>query len=502
MPLSADLQHRIKIYPQPCLCVGSEGIIKIANISAILSLSINVGQNINESNFISDTGETLSICISRIVQERNYPDGMVYLRCCNEHNLKPTMLGILPILRGEKNSTDALVFVIEPRWTHKMRSMVAELYNLTEAELDILFLFLDGLSIDEVAKVRARSRATIRTQFNTILSKCGIQRQAHLMRELLLSLSFSGHTRPLEQSANHPYRRTFQVLRPMGRCVDLVIAGDMNGRMAIFLTVPCLHGFSSRLEADFRNAGICIGSMARPGFGRTDLPLSNQSVMDCLTGDIEAVLQQLNIRQVTLIASGNSLLPAMEFATRRPDRVQNILSINTQPPKPFFDQCGMEYGSAIMQSAEVANHYSPELLTFALRAAIQGWISSGVVQNTNKSTETHQSTTTYLDEIDQRAIFEEAIEVATQQGIGPIIDDFPPLLSDWRSKIENCPSPITILHGTMDRVHPIDPVRSMRDAYQEKINLVEINGADQYLYVTHRKAFVNYLYNLIMSNNF
>lgn len=488
--ISLELQHRINCYPQPCVCVGADGIIKAANAPASLALPIKVSKNIDHAGFVSDTGDRLSTHIKRILQDRTTRENIPYLRCMNPASQKTATFAILPAWRGDNSGNDALVFIIDPKWTHGMRDRVAELYSLTEAELDILFLFLDGLSIDEVAKARARSRATIRTQFNTILNKCGIQRQTDLMRELLLSLSFSGHVRPLERSAGHPNQREFQILRPQGRCVDLLLAGDLAGDLAIYLTVPCIHGFSARIEAEFRAARLCVASLARPGFGRTDPPPPGETVMDCLMGDIEAVLAQMNKQAVTLIASRNSMLAALEFAARFPHRVRNILSLNTQPPKFFYDQCAMQYGSPVMQSAEAANQCSPDMLAFVLKSAISAWATMGTRRYANIAYETVRPSANQADEVDQRKMFEEGLETSTRQGLDAVIADFPGLLSDWRDKLEVCSAPITILHGTADKIYPIEPIRAMRDAYPDKITVEEIEGADRLLYVTHCAIFV------------
>lgn len=493
LQIPAELRHRINSYPQPCICVGSDGIIKLANMPATFGLSLRVSQSIDACGYVAEGGESLSACVNRILQDRSAEEGMAYLRCHHEESQKTATLAVLPTRRGDSSGMDALVFVIDPRWTHGMRDLVAEMYHLTEAEIDILFLFLDGLSIDEVAKARDRSRATIRTQFNMILSKCGIQRQTHLMRELLLSLSFSGHVRPLERTVSHPHRREFQLLRPGGRCVDLTLAGDMAGDLAMFLTVPCMHGFSPRIEAGFRDAGLCVASLARPGYGRTDPPPPGQSTMDCLTGDIDAVLQQMNKTEVTLIASRNSLLPALDYAARRPQTVRNILSINTQPPRVFYDRCGMDYGSPVMQTAEAANRCSTELMAHVVRTAVQAWASLGTRRYASIALDSARVAASTADEADQRTMFDEGVETSTRQGIEAVVADFPPLLADWREKVAACPCPITILHGAADTIYPVEPVRAMRDAFADKITLVEIAGGDRQFYISQRDVLVDHL---------
>jgi DNA-binding CsgD family transcriptional regulator/PAS domain-containing protein len=71
-------------------------------------------------------------------------------------------------------------------------AVLRSLYALTPAETEIANGLLTGLSLEEIARLRAVSLATVRTQLKTILAKTDTRRQADLVR-LLATLP---HTAP------------------------------------------------------------------------------------------------------------------------------------------------------------------------------------------------------------------------------------------------------------------------------------------------------------------
>jgi len=76
------------------------------------------------------------------------------------------------------------------RWRTEARSLLTGLgeaieaqfsrWNLTEAEREVALLLLKGLSVKEIAAVRATSERTIRAQARTLYSKAGLTGRAAL----------------------------------------------------------------------------------------------------------------------------------------------------------------------------------------------------------------------------------------------------------------------------------------------------------------------------------
>lgn len=460
---------------QPCMLVSATGFIKALNTKAAVAFDVNVNDHIDEHHAFRSGTEWLSCHVAESTKNNRLNGGMSFCCLIDETTSRILTFAIFPTnyVDDTKNKS-ALICQIDPRWTQSIRKYLAGVYGLTNAEIDILTLFLDGITIAEVAKTRKRALSTIRTQFQTILNKCGMQSQAHLMRHLIMSFSFADQNFRLEKAASHPYRQEFQMLRPKGRSVDLLISGDKTGELVIFLTAPCMHGFSHRIESKFMRAGLCVVSLARPGYGRTSMPAEGQEIGACLADDVEAVLKQLEMPNTTLVTSRNSFVPALDVAIRKPNLVRNVLSLNTQPPKRFFDQCDCKFGSPVMRSICASHEASPAMFERAVNSALRACAALGTkdyldIAHTKNAAINNDHV---AEEI--QSIFEDGLRKATMQGNTAVISDFKMLLTDWTNMLELCMMPIVMLHGTKNATYPIEPVRALRARFPNTLSLIEL----------------------------
>ncbi|GAM96972.1 hypothetical protein U91I_00593 [alpha proteobacterium U9-1i] len=53
---------------------------------------------------------------------------------------------------------------------------------MTAAEASVATAIADGFTVDEIAKQRKASVATVRSQLQTVFSKAGVRRQSDLVR--------------------------------------------------------------------------------------------------------------------------------------------------------------------------------------------------------------------------------------------------------------------------------------------------------------------------------
>jgi len=84
----------------------------------------------------------------------------------------------------------AVVFIADPEDQHlRMPQVLATLYNLTRAELDLASLLSSGHSVEEAARARNVSENTVRSQLKKIFAKTGVNRQTDLVRLLTASVA-------------------------------------------------------------------------------------------------------------------------------------------------------------------------------------------------------------------------------------------------------------------------------------------------------------------------
>ena len=68
------------------------------------------------------------------------------------------------------------------------------------------------------------------------------------------------------------------------------------------------------------------------GWGSSDKPFGYPYTTDNQVGDLDAVIAQLGLGQVVLVAHDASGPPAIDWALAHPERVAGLVLLNTRPP--------------------------------------------------------------------------------------------------------------------------------------------------------------------------
>jgi DNA-binding CsgD family transcriptional regulator len=95
------------------------------------------------------------------------------------------LMGLIVALPGAIDDLAALALLWDPQAAPLLPSgALAQMFGLTPAETQIAMATYDGLTPVEVARVRGRSVATVRTLLGRVFMKCGVRRQAELVKLL------------------------------------------------------------------------------------------------------------------------------------------------------------------------------------------------------------------------------------------------------------------------------------------------------------------------------
>ncbi|MFY9180484.1 MAG: alpha/beta fold hydrolase, partial [Venatoribacter sp.] len=82
-----------------------------------------------------------------------------------------------------------------------------------------------------------------------------------------------------------------------------------------------------------RELGLDIIAPERPGYGRTEPPLSYQNALDAQVDDTLAVLDALGFEQFKILSQDIALVPALQLCQRIPERVISLTAASA--PAPF-----------------------------------------------------------------------------------------------------------------------------------------------------------------------
>jgi pimeloyl-ACP methyl ester carboxylesterase/DNA-binding CsgD family transcriptional regulator len=215
-------------------------------------------------------------------------------------------------------------------------ALMREAFGLTAAEARVADGIAHGRTIREIAAQYDVSPHTVRAQADAALAKTGQTGAANLAR-LLTEISAlavwtqAGDTRRLHQ--NTLLAATRIVPAPGGRRIAAADYGPAGGP-----AILCFHqGMAYRwVKANLRTAlqarGFRVVSFDLPDCGQTDAA-AGRPMFEAAADDAERVLAALKIGRVRIYAPLGASGPALTFAARRPDLVEEGLLLMPRPPR-------------------------------------------------------------------------------------------------------------------------------------------------------------------------
>jgi pimeloyl-ACP methyl ester carboxylesterase len=485
-----QIARLINVFPHSVVVTNAEGVVSGLNTTGMARLDLTVGDRIDDLQYQLEAAENISDAIRRM--NRQKPPGEIVLkRAVHSETDRPATIALVQAPTRTDGTRFALLFVIDPERQRETEAMLARAYGLTTSENEVVCAFLDGGSLKSIARRRGRSEATVRTQFQVALSKTGARSQAELMRNALALSQFASQLSDLAGVARHPHRKTAQILRPGGRTLDVVLAGDMSGAPVVFLSTLTHHTSPPRVEAELQGAGLLAVHLWRPGFGRTDPPPSNAAYAETLAGDLAAVLTQLGVDRCPLVALNAATLDAVDLGARCPERISRILVLGPVLPRPYQrrETLGTPWGEAIYRTMGS----NPALLRVMVRTGLRAWKVLGTRRFAAMQLAGSAADLGVLDEPEVLAELDRAMIDSNAQGVDANVREAQRIISDWSEVADACRVPIDVIHGTEDPCTDVAISRAFAAADPDRTRLVEIAGAGFYSLFSHTDAVVRRL---------
>lgn len=141
------------------------------------------------------TNELQKLVNSVLETQRKGESGFVEaMRATRPSGLSDLGLVIRPVPATEfsegKSVPSVAIFISDPEQTSETPvQVITRLFGVTPAEASLAMLLVNGLTLDEAAKVQGVSRNTTRTHLRSIFAKTGVSRQTMLVRLILKSVA-------------------------------------------------------------------------------------------------------------------------------------------------------------------------------------------------------------------------------------------------------------------------------------------------------------------------
>ena len=486
--LGSELCRMLDGFKHPALLVNSSGRIVAFNKMVYQNYSVDIGDPIRSLPVTLDLSEPLEDVVRDILSPDAEKQDAVFKQAFSNNTTKEITLAITPSVG---HVSTALVFIIACKWQDQATTLIKHQFGLTAAECNVLISFVEGYSSKEIAKIRGRSYATIRTQLQSLMTKMGANSQAALLRKALSLSDFVTQISKFTTVLEHPHRRRADVMRAGGRLVEVTFTGDPKGVPVVQIPTVATYCFNSRIEKKLFAAGLYVISVCPPGYGRTDAVAAGNSRLQCQADDIVAVLDMLGIRSCPLLITNAGTALAMKLSTLLSGRIFSNVLIAACPPVKHWTTygTGASWVDAVLRVSEKYSAMRGLIITAGLKA----WCAIGSRQFHRLQVAGNPEDVDILMRPENTAEAEHALETATATGLGPVIEDISLIFQDCLSDVARCPANLSILHGKKDPVFPIEGVRDFAAEFPDKIRLIEFDTAGFTLFQSHADQVIRTL---------
>ncbi|MFD0916759.1 alpha/beta fold hydrolase [Pseudahrensia aquimaris] len=489
--LRDDVALLLNTFPHSAYLVASGGLIHAVNDLAFKETGLDVGDRISGIGYSLEKSEPLETAIEAALKEAD-GNGSVHLkRAFKDKEDRPVTIALIRSDSQTSSEKRALMFIIDPVWRVEASQLMKSAFGFSDAEADIVDGFMSGSSLRQIADARERSHATVRTQFQNLLAKAGARSQLDLMRVALGLSQFVKEIEPIARIANRPERRRLDVLRPDNRSVDVLFYGDPQGLPVVFLHSVYYRSFPPFVEQQLHDAGLYFIAPGRPGFGATTKAAKGTSRFECLTSDVEAILDQMGIEKCVLIAQTASTPAAFHIFKHLQHRIDRRIVIASAAPttrKISFDasRVSSAWTVALIKACKV----SPQMAYLVARAGHRLMLSAGMSRFLSHHYSGSPADLEVMALPETIAEFEEGVAFTSKQGIEEAVHDVIDCFENWDHLIEEAPGPVIMAHGATDPHSPIQVIRSLCELFPDKLRLNEFSDGGQMLMASHTQQMI------------
>ena len=490
--VSRRVGHLLEHFDSPAYLVRKNGRISAQNSAATQSFHMGAGETLDDLPFKLEQGERISDLVRTSLNPGRNSQDAVIKRAFSDTSDSSATLSIAPSMAADGGESSALVFVINARWKTKATGLIKREFDLSTAEADLLVGFLDGQTTQDMAQARHRSHSTIRTQFHSLMGKMGARSQTELLRNALSVSQFVDQVEEIAEVIRHPHRKRVDMIRPGGRSVEITLAGDFKGTPLVFLQDAMSYTFEGKVEQVFHDAGYCIYSLCRPGFGDTDPPLAGDDDFKTFASDLDALLDQLGHDSCMLLTS--NVGPSFMFAAAQQvsKRITGLIQVSASAPISYFQdrRTTSSWAQAVLNAAQ-KHGFLKELM---IKTGIRTWKAIGqerFMQAQFRNATSGELAATTNPEALKESQF--ALNTATKQSLDPLVKTTLLVFSDYKPSIAATDIPILIIHGVNDSVFPIEGIRELAHDFDPRTKLIELEGAGFSAMSTHTQAIMEHI---------
>jgi pimeloyl-ACP methyl ester carboxylesterase len=357
--------------------------------------------------------------------------------------------------------------------------------------------------VEEVARRRGRSLATVRAQIRSIYAKTGTRSQAEFVRMAvgLTTLGLGGTptrapapgTARVASAQDAPLPEQRHLLELIdGRVLDYADFGDPQGAPCLYLHSE-LSGdvWPGPMAADATRRGLRIIAPARAGYAHSSPYPTGAINHEQTTADLVQLLDHLRLTQVVALSQTYGGLFTLALARSHPERVRALVAVAPSfPPSTPEDEARMPAFYRVVSSI-VSRH--PELLGFLVRSGAAYIRRVGDQRFLERVFGHCPVDLAALRDPAHASAIARGLAYGRTQGNESMLGDYRHLMKDAARAIVDLHCPLIALIGSDDGNTRRQRGERLIAAGAGQLRLRMIEGGGQLLFFTHPRAVVDEL---------
>jgi pimeloyl-ACP methyl ester carboxylesterase/DNA-binding CsgD family transcriptional regulator len=477
---------------QATLVIDSSGTIVDANMAARTSYGLGAENSIEALPLSVNDRESLLSRVREIIDGRtrsNHPNSILKLHNTSTNGV--FLASLSPFMIESGDEVFAIVKTGDIAWPSHLGPILSDLFDLTNAEIEVVRLLVQGKRIDEIATVRSTSKTTVRSQLRSIFSKTGTDTQLDCVR-MVFGLAIMHDTDEgqllatrIQAAQETPFFPRDSQLHlfslPDNRQIEYSDFAAKDGRVVLFYHDQAFGDvWFSDMVKDASKRGLRVIGPRRPGFGRTTRYPGKWSEPRKHAIEIVELLDHLDINQVTLLTLSSGLVHGLALAERIPQRIAAITAAH--PLLPVRSDADLEGTNGYNYLIPHTRLHFPHAIRFLCKAGFAFVSASGPGAFGKAVMRASPWDVEWISRADILPVMEKGRRVHEHQGYIGNFGDIS-YAADWSDLLVNCPVPVRLVIGENDR----NVQWKSAEEWHDKIDHIELHVLPDSGYMVHHQ---------------
>ncbi len=489
-----DMWRFVDGEPRPALVLSTNGAVVRANIGSTEKLGLSEGGWITSDDLNADDAQSFKGYLT-LAREGKIVDEILII-CLVLPNDRTCQLGLRCVRPNDGDDFYILASAIEISIAGASDKLLRQSFKLSNAEIEIVRLMLEGMKGPEIAAKRGTGKETAKAQMKSIRRKTGAANTTELVC-LMASLSaFSDQAARNLLGAPAPGRRAYQrpshhrVVEIGGKVTEYLQVGPDDGK-ALVMMHASLVSFSwpQAILSTLRENGYTLYFPVRPGYGVSS-PIVSDFYIEAVGEQIAGFIAAMGFERCLIGAHAMSTPYAVSSALRSRGVAKHLICLGGYLP---IGGANMISKTSTWQRAFLytARNF-PTLVDFFALNGQKMALQLGPKKFYERIFGQSAADMAVIADPELLAHMQISFNLVQAQGMGAFVKDCQTIYTNWKKMFERLEIPITVIHGTHDAIFRIEDVKRFC-ADRPDIVLHEITSAGQLMHYSEPELVAKYI---------